>query len=76
MIPGMYAYRAVEALLLCLCHTQEEIFGHYFYLLAYNGLTCSFIILGMVIGVTIPTFLFKNFRLQLHVRHIISIFVT
>lgn len=61
MIPGMYAYRAVEALLLCLCHTQEEIFGHYFYLLAYNGLTCSFIILGMVIGVTIPTFLFKKF---------------
>ena len=60
MIPGMYAYRTVEALLLCLYHTQEETFGHYFYLLAYNGLTCVFIILGMVIGATIPVFLFKK----------------
>ena len=60
MIPGMYAYRTVEALLLCLYHTQEETFGHNFYLLAYNGLTCVFIILGMVIGATIPVFLFKK----------------
>lgn len=60
MIPGMYAYRTIEALLSCLYHTREEIFGHYFYLLAYNGLTCSFIILGMVIGATAPVFLFKK----------------
>lgn len=60
MIPGMYAYRSIEALLSCLYHTEEEIFGHYFYLLAYNGLTCSFIILGMVIGATAPVFLFKK----------------
>ena len=60
MIPGMYAYRTIEALLACLYHTQEEVFGHYFYLLAYNGLTCAFIILGMVIGATIPVFLFKK----------------
>lgn len=60
MIPGMYAYRTVEALLSCLCHTQEEIFGHYFYLFAFNGLTCFFIILGMVVGATIPVFLFKK----------------
>jgi len=60
MIPGMYAYRAIEALLSCLYNTQEEIFGHYFYLLAYNGFTCSFIILGMVIGATIPVYLFKK----------------
>lgn len=60
MIPGMYAYRTIEALLSCLYHTQEDLFGHYFYLLAYNGLTCSFIILGMVIGATAPVFLFKK----------------
>lgn len=60
MIPGMYAYRAVEALLSCLYHTSEEPFNHYFYLLEYNGLTCLFIILGMVIGATIPVFLFKK----------------
>ena len=60
MIPGMYAYRTIEALLSCLYHTQEQAFQHYFYLLAYNGLTCAFIILGMVIGATIPVFLFKK----------------
>lgn len=42
MIPGMYAYSTIEALLSCLYHTQEAAFGHY--LLAYNGLTCTFII--------------------------------
>lgn len=60
MIPGMYAYRTIEALLACLYHTEEEAFAHYFYLLAYNGLTCTFIILGMVIGATVPVFLFKK----------------
>ena len=60
MIPGMYAYRTVEALLLCLYHTEEEVFSHYFYLFAFNGLTCAFIILGMVVGATIPVFLFKK----------------
>ena len=60
MIPGMYAYRTIEALLSCLYHTQEEVFVHYFYLFAYNGLTCTFIILGMVIGATVPVFLLKK----------------
>lgn len=60
MIPGMYAYRTIEALLSCLGHPAEASFAHYFYLLAYNGLTCAFIILGMVIGATIPVFLFKK----------------
>ncbi|MBP3470670.1 MAG: threonine/serine exporter family protein [Paraprevotella sp.] len=60
MIPGMYAYRTIEALISCLYHTQENAFGHYFYLLVYNGLTCSFIILGMVAGATVPVFIFKK----------------
>lgn len=60
MIPGMYAYRTIEALLSCLYNTQEGVFGHYFYLLTYNGLTCAFIILGMVVGATLPVFMFKH----------------
>lgn len=60
MIPGMYAYRTIEALLVCLYHTEEPVFGHYFYLLTFNGLTCTFIILGMVVGATVPVFLFKR----------------
>ena len=60
MIPGMYAYRTIGALLLCLYHQDEALFSHYFYLLAYNGFTCVFIIMGMVIGATVPIFIFKN----------------
>lgn len=64
MIPGMYAYRTIEALVSCLYHTEEEAFAHYFYLLAYNGLTCTFIIMGMVIGATIPVFILKKMSFQ------------
>lgn len=64
MIPGMYAYRAVDALLLCLYHQNESAFSHYLYLLCSNGMTCCFIILGMVVGATIPIFLFKNISFQ------------
>lgn len=64
MIPGMYAYRAVDALLLCLYHQAEPEFTHYLYLLCSNGMTCCFIILGMVVGATIPVFLFKNTSFQ------------
>lgn len=61
MIPGMYAYRTVEATLACLYHnTDEEVFNHYFYLLTYNGLTCAFIILGMTVAATVPLFVFKR----------------
>lgn len=66
MIPGMYAYHTIEALLMCLYHSEEPVFNHYLYLLAYNGFTCTFIIIGMVVGATIPVFLLKRclFRRQ------------
>lgn len=64
MIPGMYAYKTIAALLLCLCHQEEEMFSHYLYLLGYNGFTCVFIILGMVIGATVPIFMFKKISFQ------------
>lgn len=60
MIPGMYAYRTIEALVSCLSHAQEEIFTHYLHILTYNGLTCAFIIIGMVIGATLPVFAMKR----------------
>lgn len=64
MIPGMYAYGAVEAMMMCLYHSGETEFNHYLYLLSYNGLTCVFIIIGMVLGATIPIFLFKRIAFQ------------
>ncbi|MGN0309358.1 MAG: threonine/serine exporter family protein [Bacteroides sp.] len=60
MIPGMYAYRTVEAIIFCLCHPAEQEFMHYLYLFAYNGFTCSMIMLGMVVGANIPIFLMKR----------------
>ena len=64
MIPGMYAYRTIGALLMCMHHPEEEIFNHYLYLLTYNGFTCIFIMLGMVIGATLPIFMFKKLSFQ------------
>lgn len=64
MIPGIYAYKTFGGLVMCLYHGSEEAFDHYFYLFVSNGLTCLFILLGMVIGATIPIFLFKNISFQ------------
>ncbi len=60
MIPGIYAYKSVGALAMCLLHTDETGFLHYFYLFSTNGLVCLFIIIGMVIGGTLPVFLLKK----------------
>ena len=60
MIPGIYAYKSFGGLAMSILATGEASFNHYFYLFAYNGLTCLFILLGMVTGATIPIFLFKN----------------
>lgn len=60
MIPGIYAYRAIQAFILALTAVGEEQFSHYFYLCESNGITCVFIILGMVIGQMIPVIVFKR----------------
>lgn len=64
MIPGMYAYRTIEALLLAVHHTESAQFQHYLYLLEYNGFTCIFIIIGMVLGATLPVFALKKIAFQ------------
>lgn len=60
MIPGMYAYRCFGGLMMCMLHSSEPAYNHYFYLFTSNGLTCFFILLGMAIGATIPMFLMKS----------------
>ena len=64
MIPGIYAYHTIEGLVFCLSAQKEEIFNHYLYLCASNGFTSSFDILGMVLGVTVPIFVFKKFSFR------------
>ena len=64
MIPGIYAYRAFGALVMCLYRGGEGDFNHYFYLFASNGLTCAFLLLAMVVGATSPVFLMKKISFQ------------
>lgn len=61
MIPGMYAYRTVQAFLLCVQNQAEDQFLHYLYQLTYNGFVCGFVILLMFIGVTVPIFAFGKY---------------
>lgn len=60
MIPGIYAYKFFGGVVLCLLRSDESDFMHYFYLMSTNGITCLFILLGMVIGATLPIFIFKK----------------
>lgn len=60
MIPGMYAYGAVQALLKCFTRTDETHFQHYFNLLNYNALLCSLIVLMMVVGIMLPRLLIRR----------------
>lgn len=61
MIPGMYAYRTVQALLLCVQNASEDKFLHYLYQLNYNGFVCAMVVLLMFIGVTVPIFCFRKY---------------
>lgn len=60
MIPGIYAYRAVQGFVMSLSAVSEEQFNHCFYLCESNGITCGFVILGMVLGQMIPILMFKK----------------
>lgn len=64
MIPGIYAYKAFGGLAICVLSGSEEAFSHYFYLFAQNGLMCLSLLLCMVVGGTIPMFLFKKISFQ------------
>lgn len=60
MIPGMYAYKTVGAIVMCLSTQDETLFNHYLYLCTSNGFTCTFDILGMVLGATAPILILKK----------------
>lgn len=64
MIPGIYAYKTFGGLVMCMYRGSEGVFNHYFYLFASNGITCLFILLGMVVGATLPIFLMKHISFQ------------
>lgn len=60
MIPGIYAYKAFGGLAMCVLHSQEPTFDRYYSLFAQNSMLCMCILLGMVVGATLPIFMFKN----------------
>ncbi|MDE6109692.1 MAG: threonine/serine exporter family protein [Muribaculaceae bacterium] len=60
MVPGMYAYHALQALAMCLASPGGAGFQAAFGAFASNGLTCVFIVLAMVLGANVPVFLLKN----------------
>lgn len=60
MIPGIYAYKCVQAFVLALSANGEDDFTHYFYLAESNGITCAVIVLCMVVGQMIPLMIFKR----------------
>lgn len=64
MIPGIYAYKAFGGLVMCVLRTGREAFDYYFYQFAYNGFTCTCILLCMVVGATLPIFIFKKVSFQ------------
>lgn len=64
MIPGIYAYKAFGGLAMCLLNDGQVAFQNSFYLFASNALTCTGIILCMVTGATIPSFVFKKISFQ------------
>lgn len=64
MIPGMYAYRTIQALIQCMSSHSEPTFVHYLYLLEYNWIICMVTIVAMVFGVTLPIFLLRKRSLK------------
>lgn len=60
MIPGIYAYKSIQAIGMMLCVTNEPQFIHYTYLAIFNGLTTILVIMSMFIGQMLPSMLLKN----------------
>lgn len=64
MIPGIYAYKSFGGLAMCLFGNGQENYQFYFYQFSFNGMMCVFILVGMVLGATLPIFMFKNISFQ------------
>jgi len=64
MIPGIYAYKAFGALAMCILTDSQESYNFYYYQFSHNGFICVAILLGMVVGATLPVFIFKKISFQ------------
>jgi len=64
MIPGIYAYKAFGGLAMCVLRQSGGAFDRYFSLFIQNGLMCMSLLLCLVIGGTIPIFIFKKVSFQ------------
>lgn len=64
MIPGIYAYKSFGGFAMCILGQSRQAFEFYFYQFAFNGMVCLFILMGMVIGATLPIFIFKKISFQ------------
>lgn len=64
MIPGIYAYKSFGGLAMCLFGASQANYQYYFYQFSFNGMMCIFILIGMVLGATLPIFMFKNISFQ------------
>lgn len=60
MIPGIYAYRTVQALTIAITTNSEKEFQHWFYLFESNGLITVFVVLAMVVGQMLPILIFPK----------------
>lgn len=64
MIPGIYAYKAFGGLAMSVLRESADSFEYYFMLFMQNGLMCISLLLCLVIGGTIPIFVFKKVSFQ------------
>lgn len=64
MIPGIYAYKAFGGLAMCVLARSAEIFDRYFVLFSQNSLMFMALVLSLVLGGTVPVFIFKKMSFQ------------
>lgn len=64
MIPGVYAYKTFGGLALSLLSEQQQTFDRYFSIFSYNGMMCCGILVCLVVGATIPIFIFRKIAFQ------------
>lgn len=64
MIPGIYAYKTFGGLVMSLLCDRKGAFDHYFSLFAYNGMMTVGILICLVLGATLPIFIFRRTAFQ------------